>query len=282
MLRKGDFVVDMAISLPHQRASNLRDTDMQTFEITPEFVTKLLSVIDAGLVTGVGQPVPGRMCVEAAVCYTMNLPHGDEPTCVAPAIRSMKIALNDSAWGDNKSRAKGLRRLAVLQLGTKDNFDNVTFAKRLALATIKTILPIALSAAGLHEHSHACSIAINLPAAANAANAAARAAYGAYAAARAAYAADAAARAAYAAADAAYAAANAAAYAADAAARAANAASAAANAAAYAARAAAYAARAAADAADKNSILFKFAKIAEDILIDMNVPGVAFLDMLED
>ena len=53
-------------------------------EITQEIAAKVLEIVDAGLVGGVGKPVPGQMCVEAAVCYAMGLPHGDEPTCVAP------------------------------------------------------------------------------------------------------------------------------------------------------------------------------------------------------
>lgn len=52
-------------------------------EITREIASKVLEVVDAGLVKGLGQPLPGQMCVEAAVCFAMGLPHSDEPTCVA-------------------------------------------------------------------------------------------------------------------------------------------------------------------------------------------------------
>jgi hypothetical protein len=55
--------------------------------ITAAVVQKLLTVVDAGLVKGVGVPEPGKMCVEAAVCYALDLPHGDEPQCVTPALR---------------------------------------------------------------------------------------------------------------------------------------------------------------------------------------------------
>ena len=69
---------------------------MKTIEITKEIAVKVLQVVDAGLTGGLGKPVPGQMCVEAAVSYALDLPHGDEPACVASALRSLKIKLNDS------------------------------------------------------------------------------------------------------------------------------------------------------------------------------------------
>ena len=89
---------------------------MITIEITEAHARKVLEVVDAGLVSGVGNPIPGQMCVEAAVCYALGLPHGDDPKCVSPALRSLKIRLNDSGWSSDEARAKGLRRLAVAQL----------------------------------------------------------------------------------------------------------------------------------------------------------------------
>lgn len=85
-------------------------------EITEAIARKVVEVVDAGLVQGKGIPIPGQMCVEAAVCYAMGLPHGDNPSCVAPVLRRLKISLNDRAWSSNDARAKGLRRLAVAQL----------------------------------------------------------------------------------------------------------------------------------------------------------------------
>ena len=85
-------------------------------EITEAIAAKVLVVVDAGLVNGKGKPVPGQMCVEAAVCFAMGLPHSDEPPCVAPALRALKIRLNDSNWSSDQARAKGLRRLALAQL----------------------------------------------------------------------------------------------------------------------------------------------------------------------
>ena len=219
------------------------------FILTPLLVSNVLQVVDKGLVRGVGTPKPGNMCVEAAVCYAMGLPHGDEPTCVSPVIRKFKIRLNDSNWSSPKARSKGMRRLAILQLGTREDFNDVEFAQRLAFKTITTFLPDILRKAGFFDHALACEKALNLKTADAAANAAADAAAKAAADAAAYDAAYAAKAAADAASAAAYAVANAAAYAAadavaDAAAYAA--ADAAANAAAY---DAAYAAKAAADAA---------------------------------
>lgn len=116
-------------------------------KITKKLAAKVLKVVDAGLVNGVGEPEPGKMCVEAAVCYAMGLPHGDNPTCVSPALRSLKIALNDAAWSSPEARAKGLRRLAVIQLGSRDVLDDKEFARRVATLAIKTCVPRALRAA---------------------------------------------------------------------------------------------------------------------------------------
>ena len=238
-------------------------------EITTQLASRVLEVVDAGLSSGLGEPTPGMMCVEAAVCYAMGLPHGDEPTCVSPALRQLKIDLNDKEWSSNASRAKGLRRLAVAQLGTAGTLDDKKFLMLVAEMTIRKIVPRALrSAAGmLGGTEHAASLevaarnceAVGTPAAAYAVYAAADAAYAAYAA----YAADsdayAAARAAaravaYAAADAAYAA--------DAA-----------------ARAAAYAA--AAYAATYDEELSFFAEEVVQILIHLETPGSKFLALTE-
>ena len=117
------------------------------FVIDEPLVKRLIETVDAGLCHGVGAPRPGEMCVEAAVCFAMGLPHGDEPTCVDGAVRAFKIALNDSSWSSNAARAKGLRRIAVAQLGSKGKVDPVKFCTMLAEKTIRVIVPIALMAA---------------------------------------------------------------------------------------------------------------------------------------
>jgi hypothetical protein len=240
----------------------------KTVEINRELAIKVLSVVDKGLCKGIGQPEEGKMCVEAAVNYAMGLPHGDNPSCVSHRVRALKIRLNDKNWSSNAARAKGMRRLAIAQLGTAGQINDIEFVKAVTQMTIKKIVPRAFrSAARLASKAmkailekwalkiekepteKVCRLAAKVirkentaDAAADAADAAAATAAANYAA----YAADAAADAA--AADAA----NYAAYAADAAAdaAAAAAATAAANYAAAAADAAAAAANYAADAAN--------------------------------
>jgi hypothetical protein len=237
-------------------------------KITKTLAKKVLEVVDAGLCSGKGIPVPGQMCVEAAVCYALGEPHSDEPSCVSPALRRFKIRLNDSEWSSNEARTKGLRRIAIAQLGTAGTLDETEFAKRISEAIIRKILPkvFRLVAQQIPDHKD------NLLAAADrcekeGTKEAANAADAAYAAADAA--ARAAAYAAYAAyaADAAYAV-YAAVYAAYAAAKAANAANA------Y--YAAADVANAAAD-----EVLSETAELATQILIDLGTPGSKFLSITE-
>ena len=259
-----------------------------TIVITEAVAKRCLEVVDQGLVSGMGVPEPGKLCVEAAICYALGLPHGDDPACVSRALRQLKIKLNDSAWSSNAARAKGLRRLAVAQLGSRENFDEKEFARRVAELAIRKSVPSALRAAAsihkdpkhvqaLRDAAAKCEAegteasAREAKTAAYAANAAAAAAYAANAAAADAYAANA-----YAAnaADAAYAAHAAAADAADAAY-----AAYAANAAANAAAAAAADAADAADARDKS--LSDFAEGVVQILIAMNAPGCQWLALTE-
>ena len=248
-------------------------------EINEALARNVLRVVDAGLVRGLGTPEPGKMCVEAAVNYAMGRPHGDQPACVADSLRRLKIKLNDSRWSSDKARAKGLRRLAIAQLGSAGTLDEVEFTKRVATLAIQVCVPEALRAAakiqkdGKHQYKllRAASLCESDPTRANAVSAGktARAAAADAADAAYAYAAAAAAYAAYAADAAAYAAAAYAAYA-----DAADAADAAADAAAY---AAAYADVAAA----RDKILSDYAERIVQILIDMGAPGCQWLSLTE-
>ena len=51
---------------------------------------KLLKIVNAGLTFGLGEPILGQMCVEAAVCFALGQEHGDQPECVSSAVRSLK------------------------------------------------------------------------------------------------------------------------------------------------------------------------------------------------
>jgi hypothetical protein len=112
------------------------------FTITPELITKLLATVDAGLRGGtIGNRVPGQMCVEAAVCFALGEPHSDNPSCVHDDLRQLKITLNDdTGWRSNKSRAAGLRRLAVAQLGTKHGFDADAFKQYLLRLVVSDLV----------------------------------------------------------------------------------------------------------------------------------------------
>jgi len=251
----------------------------QKLEINLDIARKVLSTIDAGLTNGAGIPQPGKMCVEAAVCYALGLPHGDDPKCVAQSLRRLKIRLNDSRWSSNEARAKGLRRLGLAQLGSAGVLDEQEFSRRVVELAISKCVPAALRAAASVHKDPKHQAALNAAAKkceseANRASALeardiARSAADAAAAAYAAYAA-AAAYAAYAAAAAYAAYADAAAYAA----------------AAYAAYADAYAdayAYAYADAADaaRDTSLATFAEDVVQILIDMKAPGCQWLSLTE-
>ena len=229
---------------------------MNAVEINKELAAKVLQVVDAGLCNGVGTPEPGNMCVEAAVCYAMGLPHGDQPTCVSPALRQLKISLNDKNWSSRAARAKGLRRLAIAQLGSKGVLDDKEFVKRVAELAIRKCVPNALRAAASiqknQEHREkliAAAFKCEAEGSRSSALEAKKVANGIHAAA---------------------------ADAADAAAAAA---------AAYAADAAAYAADAAAYAADayaaRDTSLAAFAEDVVQILIDMKAPGCEWLDLTE-
>jgi hypothetical protein len=243
-------------------------------EINETVARKVLDTIDAGLIDGIGQPVPGQMCVEAAVCYALGLPHGDDPQCVSQALRGLKIRLNDSMWSSDTARAKGLRRLGLIQLGSAGNLDEQEFSKRTALLAVNTSVPDALRAVAklnpaqaeiLIYHADQCAAVTDFKdayaAAADAALAAGAAGAVAFAAA---------------------AAAHVAAHAADAAAHAADAASspACAVAAAYAAAEAVAYAAGAVRAADE--LLGKFAEGVVQILISMQVPGAQWLALTEE
>jgi len=227
--------------------------------ITREIAQKVRDVVDAGLVNGVGIAQPGKMCVEAAVCFALGLPHGDDPGCVSTPLRRLKIRLNDSPWSSDQARAAGLRRLAVAQLGSKDALDDVEFVRRVFEMTIRKSVPAALRSAAKVNPKHAETLEAEAVRceregtreSAQAARIAAASA-------------------------AAYAAADAAAYAAGYAA-AAYAADAAADAAAY---AAGYAAAYAAGYAARDKSLASYAEWVVEILIDMKAPGCEWLDLV--
>jgi hypothetical protein len=124
-------------------------------EINKELAQKVLDTIKHGLVRGLGKQEHGKMCVEAAVCYAMGLPHGDKPTCVGEAVREYKIRINDSNWTSDAARAKGMKRVAVAQLGS-EHIDQLTFSKRVAVLSVNKILSKVLRDAKLESDAVKC------------------------------------------------------------------------------------------------------------------------------
>lgn len=123
--------------------------------ITQQHAEKLIDVLSHGLVSGLGHAEPGKFCVEAAVCYALGLPHGDDPGCVSAPLRRLKIGLNDQHWSSPQARAKGLQRLALAQLGSKGVLDDKEFVRRVCEMTIRTTVPNALRAAATVNPKHA-------------------------------------------------------------------------------------------------------------------------------
>jgi hypothetical protein len=109
--------------------------------VTLDIAKKVLDIVDQGLVRGLGKKQPGKMCVEAAVCYAYDLPHSDKPPCVEPGVRNFKIVLNDASWSSNAARAAGMRRLAVAQLGSAGVVDFFAFQKGIQKIAVGKILP---------------------------------------------------------------------------------------------------------------------------------------------
>jgi hypothetical protein len=131
-----------------------------TFEITEPMVRKLLDTVDAGLVNGLGKPIPGQMCVEAAISFALGEPHSDGPSCVEPVVRQSKIALNDKRWSSDVARAKGLRRVAIAQLGSKGVVNGKRYLALVAEGTIREIVPIALRAAAKVNPKYAVALEV--------------------------------------------------------------------------------------------------------------------------
>lgn len=108
--------------------------------VNKAFAVKVLSIVDQGLVSGMGVPVPGKMCVEAAVAFASGEDHTDRPSCVHPVLHQEKIKLNDAnGWDNDKTRAAGLRRVAIAQLGSA-GFNKGRYRQLFNKAAAKTLI----------------------------------------------------------------------------------------------------------------------------------------------
>lgn len=111
-------------------------------EVGIPLAQRILKLLSFGLVGGLGDPGPGKMCVEAAVCYAMGEGHGTNPSCVAEDVRSIKIGINDlSGYSSDSMRGRILRHMAIAQLGSiRSEFNVVKFHKHLDTHITREIL----------------------------------------------------------------------------------------------------------------------------------------------
>jgi hypothetical protein len=117
-----------------------------TQTITSEQRQKLIDIINAGLVSGLGEAKAGDLSIEAAICLAMGEPHSDRPSCVAEPDRDFAIRINDAKWSSPEARAKALLPLALAQLGTAGS-NRGPWVQRVIEGTIRRLLPLALRAA---------------------------------------------------------------------------------------------------------------------------------------
>ena len=112
-----------------------------TFNIKEFDIEKFDGILARGLSHGLGTRGES-VCIEAAICETLGVEHGDDPGCVDQAVRAYKIKLNDSRWSSPKERSKGLRDLGIAQLGSLGSIDSKEFSRRLAEKTIRVLIPV--------------------------------------------------------------------------------------------------------------------------------------------
>jgi len=109
-------------------------------KINQELVDKINCIFDKGIIYGLGNPKPGEMCVEQAVCYALGEEVTDKPSCVGKQVRDFVIYLNDSNWSSKSARAEGMRELAIAQLGST-SLDQEEFLEQISFAVITKLLP---------------------------------------------------------------------------------------------------------------------------------------------
>jgi hypothetical protein len=110
------------------------------FKLRDFDVSKYDSILARGLSKGLGK-VSSQVCIEAAICQVLDLPHDDDPGCVAASVRRFKIRLNDSNWSSPSARAAGLRDLGLAQLGSLGVVSDVEFTKIISEQMIRKLIP---------------------------------------------------------------------------------------------------------------------------------------------
>jgi hypothetical protein len=115
-------------------------TQEEKFNIFDFDIKKYDKILNRGLCRGMG--TRGKnVCIEAAICQVLGLPHDDDPLCVEDNVRELKIDLNDCQWTSMKARAEGLHDLGLAQLGSKGVVDGTKFLKMVQNKIKKEVIP---------------------------------------------------------------------------------------------------------------------------------------------
>jgi hypothetical protein len=96
------------------------------------------------LVTGLGTPSTGRMCVMSLVACLTGEGHTDRPSCASAVVRAFAIPLNDNMPTEVRQR---LKAFAPRIIGTNDGLD-MARAEILRRALVEEILPRSVRGSG--------------------------------------------------------------------------------------------------------------------------------------
>ena len=114
-------------------------TKSKNHTVNEEVAREIKRLLGSGLGNRSGQK-EGKMMAEPLICCARGLPHSYDSGCASEAVMGVLGALNSSSrWTSNQTRAKGLERLVIAQLETKDTLDDVEFLKQVTTMTIKTV-----------------------------------------------------------------------------------------------------------------------------------------------
>lgn len=114
---------------------------MSSIQPTEEHVKKIVELTRLGVCTGLGNPNPGEMCIEAIVSNVVDGRHDSSPSCVVGAVRQLKINLNDLKWYSPLTRGLGLQKIAIAQLGSRGAISEAEFQDSVCLYFVQILLP---------------------------------------------------------------------------------------------------------------------------------------------
>lgn len=110
-------------------------------EISKEVVLLIIADLERQLASSAENSVAGRMIVQQAVCAAFAERYLETPSTVAPMLSAVTIGLNNATWSSDFECGKGMRRLAIAQLGTAKDFDSNRFLYCLAGVLVRKWLP---------------------------------------------------------------------------------------------------------------------------------------------